>query len=391
MNLTQLLKKYNPCVLALADGSIFKGISIGASGEAVGEVVFNTSMTGYQEVLTDASYAEQLITFTYPHIGNVGVNKDDYESSRAWAKGVILRDLSLVTSNWRATDSFETFLKEQKIVGIARIDTRRLTRLLREKGAQAGCIMSGDVDPEQAIEKARNYPGLKARDLAKVVSLSAPVKWEESTFSFEKKPHPKPIANVVVYDFGVKYQILRLLVNRGCQVTVVPANTPAHEIMAMNPDGVLLSNGPGDPEACKEAIKNISILLENDMPMLGICLGFQLLALACGAKTFKMKFGHHGANHPVLDEKTKKVFITSQNHGFAVDEKTLPQELMVTERSLFDATLQGIAHRTKPAFAFQGHPEASPGPQEMEYLFDRFLTVMQKRKIEKSNNIDVKI
>jgi carbamoyl-phosphate synthase small subunit len=384
MRLTSLLKKHEPCVLALADGTIFKGVSVGVAGEAIGEVVFNTSMTGYQEVLTDPSYADQIITFTYPHIGNTGINIEDFESTRVWAKGLVIRELSPVTSNWRSQKTLQDFLKEHNVVAIAEVDTRKLTRILREAGAQPACIMTGNVDPEIAIAKARSFPSFKNRNLSEVVTLAQTSEWKTKSFQFvhptapaSKSPASKSF-RVVVYDFGVKNQICRFLADRHCEVIVVPENTSVSQVLALNPDGILLSNGPGDPEACTQAIQNIQALVEKEIPIFGICLGFQLLALALGAKTFKMKRGHHGSNHPVLDEKTQRVFITAQNHGFAVEEKSLPSDLLITHRSLFDNTLQGIAHRTKPAFAFQGHPEANPGPQEMEYLFDQFMQLMEE-------------
>lgn len=353
-----------PAILALADGSVFQGISVGALGDTVGEVVFNTAMTGYQEILTDPSYCEQLVTLTYPHIGNVGVNPDDFESHRAQAAGLIIRELSPIVSNHRATQSLPEFLAIQNIVAIANIDTRRLTHILREKGAQNGCIMTGNVDPEMAVQKARAFAGLNGKDLAIQVSC-------RELYYF---PHTQtPAYHVVVYDFGVKYSILRLLAERGCRVTVVPAKTSVSDVLKLKPDGILLSNGPGDPAACDYAIQNTKELLAKKIPLFGICLGFQILALACGAQTKKMKFGHHGANHPVQEVKTKKVFITSQNHGFCVDETTLPCELAITHISLFDQTLQGFKHKTLPAIAFQGHPEASPGPQDIAGLFDDFI------------------
>lgn len=369
-----------PAILALADGSVFSGEAIGANGQTVGEVVFNTSMTGYQEILTDPSYAEQMVTMTYPHIGNVGVNPQDVESQRCWAAGLIVRDYSPLVSNWRATQSLGDYLKANNIVAIAGIDTRRLTRILREKGAQHGCIMTGTTDPAGAIKAAQAFPSLQGKDLAKVVSCAQAYSWSQGVVNLDA-PQEKPLAthkakHVVVYDFGVKQQILRLLVDRGCRLTVVPAHTPVQDVLALQPDGVFLSNGPGDPAACDYAIDNIRELLQHDVPVFGICLGFQLLALACGAKTRKMKFGHHGANHPVQDTRSQQVMITSQNHSFAVDEDNLPACLDVTHRSLFDGTLQGIAHKTKAAFAFQGHPEASPGPHDIVSLFDHFVELL---------------
>ena len=354
--------KSGPALLALADGSLFYGISVGFLGQTVGEVVFNTSMTGYQEILTDPSYAQQIVTLTYPHIGNVGVNDEDNESDRAFAAGLIIRELSPIVSNWRATQSLPEFLKAQKIVAIANIDTRQLTHILRDKGAQSGCIVTGKVDPTVAIQKAREFTGLNGKDLA--IEVSAKEKYD---FGYGHGHH------VVVYDYGVKKNILRLLVERGCKVTVVPARMSAEDVLKLNPDGIVLSNGPGDPAACGYAIIATKILLAKKIPIFGICLGFQILGLACGAKTKKMKFGHHGANHPVQDVRSKKVFITSQNHGFCVDEKTLPKELEVTHISLFDKTLQGFKHRRLPAMAFQGHPEAAPGPGDIVELFDEFV------------------
>lgn len=388
MGLERFLNHLQPAVLALADGSIFSGISIGVSGETVGEVVFNTAMTGYQEILTDPSYAEQIITFTYPHIGNVGVNNNDLESERIWSAGLIIRELSPIVSNWRATQSLTDLLKQHNVVGIADIDTRRLTRILREKGAQNGCILTGNVDPSEAIAKAKAYSGLKNKDLAKVVSTQQQKIWQQGTIDLSNKElAEKPLEyHVVVYDYGVKQQILRMLADRGCRVTLVPAQTTVSEILALKPDGVLLSNGPGDPASCDYAIGAIQELLLLKMPLFGICLGFQLLALACGAKTVKMKFGHHGANHPVQDLATKQVVITSQNHSFAVDETSLPQTLRITHRSLFDGTLQGIVHMQSSAFAFQGHPEASPGPHDIGYLFDHFIALMKIHQDDKNTD-----
>lgn len=365
-------------MLVLANGSVFRGRSIGAEGQAVGEVVFNTAMTGYQEMLTDPSYAGQMITLTYPHIGNVGVNLEDAESARIWATGLIVRDLPVLHSNWRAKAALPDYLKHFDVVAIADIDTRRLTRILREEGAQSGCIMAGDnIDEQTALKLARSFPSLAGVDLAQHVSTRETYTWTEG--SWGQPSAPKPRFHVVAYDFGVKRNILRLLADRGCRITVVPATTPATEVLAMRPDGVFLSNGPGDPAACAYAITAIDTLLAANMPLFGICLGYQLLALACGAKTMKMKFGHHGANHPVQDLVTGHVFISSQNHGFAVEEASLPQKLRPTHRSLFDATLQGIEHVEKPAFGFQGHPEASPGPHDVVGLFDRFIDVMSKQ------------
>ena len=371
-------------LLALADGSLFRGRSIGSAGQSTGEVVFNTAMTGYQEILTDPSYARQLVTLTYPHIGNVGVNPEDEESSGIQAAGLIIRDLPLRYSNWRGRQSLDAYLAEQGVVGIADIDTRRLTRLLREKGAQAGCLVAGEqIDEQAAIEAARAFPGLKGMDLAKEVTTHQPYEWVQGSWTLEgglpEAPHPineKLPRHVVAYDFGVKRNILRMLVDRGCRVTVVPAQTPAKVVLDMEPDGVFLSNGPGDPEPCDYAIEAIRTFLDRDIPMFGICLGHQLLSLASGARTVKMKFGHHGANHPVQDLDTGVVMITSQNHGFAVDDETLPGCLAATHRSLFDQSLQGVRRTDKPAFSFQGHPEASPGPHDVAPLFDRFIELI---------------
>lgn len=362
--------KTTPAILALADGSLFFGNSIGAAGETVGEVVFNTAMTGYQEILTDPSYAEQIVTLTYPHIGNTGINPEDFESDRAYAAGLIIRELSPIVSNWRATESLPDFLKKQNVVAISNIDTRKLTSILREKGAQNGCIMAGkNIDPAEAIKKAQLFPGLNNKNLADVVSTKKIYSFQNPSASEEEKKH------VVVLDFGVKQNILRLLAERNCAVTVVPSNTSVEKILALKPDGIVLSNGPGDPAACHDVINNIRELLNQKtlIPIYGICLGIQLLALALGAKTIKMKFGHHGANHPVQDVISKKVYITSQNHGFCVDQNSLPDDLIVTHVSLFDNSLQGFKHKTLPVFAFQGHPEASPGPQDIIYLFDEFI------------------
>ncbi len=367
-----------PAKLFLAGGEVFSGVSLGVAGYTVGEVVFNTAMTGYQEILTDPSYADQLITLTYPHIGNVGVNEADAESNRIWAKGLIIRDESPIVSSWRAEGSLRATLQQQGVVAIAGVDTRRLTRLIRDQGAVGGCIAAGDINDAKALQMAQQFAGLKGADLASQVTTDDVYRWGKGSYVFpgENEKVNSAQHHVVVYDFGVKRQMLRLLVDRGCQVTVVPAKTSAEELMAYAPDGILLSNGPGDPAACDYAIDAIKVLLEQQVPMFGICLGYQLLSLALGAKTKKMKFGHHGANHPVRNEKTGQVMITSQNHGFAVDEDTLPAGLSVTHRSLFDGTLQGIAHQDLPVFGFQGHPEASPGPQDVEALFDRFVSLM---------------
>ena len=366
-------------VLALEDGSLFYGQSIGASGETTGEVVFNTSMTGYQEILTDPSYAKQIVTLTFPHIGNTGCNSIDEESQQPMAAGLIVRDASMLHSNWRSNESLHEYLQRHGIVAIAGIDTRRLTRILREKGAQGGCIVAGDqVNDELALANARNFPGMQGQDLASVVTTSEPYEWSQGSFELDsvdwKTTAPK--FHVVAYDFGIKRNILRMLSDRGCRVTVVPAKTPASEVLAMQPDGVFLSNGPGDPEPCDYAIEAIQEILRTDLPVFGICLGVQLLGLAAGASTIKMKFGHHGANHPVQDLGTKQVLITSQNHGFALNEESLPDNIRATHRSLFDDSLQGIELDTGRAFGFQGHPEASPGPHDVAHLFDRFISLM---------------
>ena len=369
-----------PALLALADGSIFRGTAIGADGSTVGEVVFNTALTGYQEILTDPSYCQQIVTLTYPHIGNTGINNEDEEAAKLWAAGLIIRDLPLVASSFRSQETLSDYLKRHGIVGIADIDTRRLTRILREKGAQNGCIMAGDnISEEAALAAARGFGGLKGADLAKVVTVTDNYLWTEGSWQLgQGHVTPKEPAKfkVVAYDFGVKRNILRMLVDRGCDVTVVPAQTPADVVLAMNPDGVFLSNGPGDPEPCTYAIEAIKQFLTTDIPVFGICLGHQLLALASGAKTLKMKFGHHGANHPVQDLATGRVMITSQNHGFAVDEPSLPANLRATHKSLFDGSLQGIHRTDKPAFSFQGHPEAAPGPHDADKLFDHFIELM---------------
>jgi carbamoyl-phosphate synthase small subunit len=377
----------NSALLVLEDGSVFKGTAIGASGVSVGEVVFNTSMTGYQEILTDPSYAEQIITLTYPHIGNTGTNEEDVESARIWAKGLVIRDLPLLASNFRNQQSLSDYLEANNILGIADIDTRRLTRILRDKGAQNGCIMASNTLDEQALDetealaKAKGFKGLKGMDLAKEVTTEKSYEWLGSTWSLTEgyQDHPQDMPfHVVAYDFGAKHNILRMLVERGCRLTVVPAKATADEVLALKPDGVFLSNGPGDPEPCDYAISAIETLLEKNLPIFGICLGHQLLALASGAKTMKMKFGHHGANHPVKDIRGERVMITSQNHGFAVDESSLPANLEVTHVSLFDKSLQGIHRTDKPAFSFQGHPEASPGPADAAPLFDHFIELMQQ-------------
>jgi carbamoyl-phosphate synthase small subunit len=374
--------------LALADGTVFIGNSIGATGSTTGEVVFNTAITGYQEILTDPSYCQQIVTLTYPHIGNYGVNEEDVEAEKVHAAGLIIRDLPLVASNFRTQQTLSDYLRKQNTVGIANIDTRKLTRVLRTKGAQNGCIMAlaagEQVTPaltEKAIAAAKAVPSMSGLDLAKVVSVQKPYEWTQAEWHLGSGYGEKPTGkcHVVAFDYGVKKNILRMLTERGCHVTVVPAQTPASEVKKLNPDGVFLSNGPGDPEPCDYAIESTRELIEEGYPTFGICLGHQIMALASGAKTFKMKFGHHGANHPVKDLDSGRVSITSQNHGFAVDEKTLPSNLRATHVSLFDGTLQGLARTDKPAFCFQGHPEASPGPHDIGYLFDRFVDLMEKK------------
>ena len=369
-------------VLALEDGSVFHGVAIGAEGSSSGEVVFNTSITGYQEILTDPSYAKQIVTLTYPHIGNTGTNEEDNESSQVWASGLVIRDLPLIASNWRNEQSLDEFLKARNVVAIAEIDTRRLTRLLRDKGALNGCLLSGSAleagGEAEALRLAKEFPGLKGMDLAKEVSVKESFDWRGGVWELESgyKVESDNRFKIVAYDFGVKNNILRMLVDRDCEVTVVPAQTPAAEVLAMKPHGIFLSNGPGDPEPCDYAIAAISEFLDAGIPLFGICLGCQLMALACGASTVKMSLGHHGANHPVQNLKDGTVMITSQNHGFAVDEKTLPDNLVATHKSLFDGSLQGIERTDKPAFAFQGHPEASPGPHDVAPLFDHFIELM---------------
>ncbi len=371
-----------PALLALADGSLFRGRSIGSDGLAVGEVVFNTAMTGYQEILTDPSYYQQIVTLTYPHIGNVGVNPGDEEAERVFASGLVVRDYPLLASNWRSSQTLGDYLRARGIVAIAEVDTRRLTRLLREKGARNGCLLAGtNPDPEQALTRARAFPGLKGADLACRVSTAEPYTWTEGTWQLDDNGFPASSEgrhHVVAYDYGVKRNILRMLVERGCRVTVVPARTPASEVLALKPDGVFLSNGPGDPEPCDYAIRAIRELLDAALPLFGICLGHQLLGLASGARSVKMKFGHHGANHPVQELDTGRVLISSQNHGFVVDEDSLPNCLRPTHRSLFDNSLQGIERTDLPAFSFQGHPEASPGPHDVDPLFDRFIESMTR-------------
>ncbi|MFC7299265.1 glutamine-hydrolyzing carbamoyl-phosphate synthase small subunit [Herminiimonas aquatilis] len=372
-----------PAILALADGSIFKGFSIGASGHTIGEVVFNTSMTGYQEILTDPSYSSQIVTLTYPHIGNTGVNAEDVESTKIHAAGLIIKDLPILVSNFRSTQTLSDYLKSENIVGIAGIDTRKLTRILREKGAQSGAILAGeDATVEKALALAKTFGGLAGLDLAKVVSTKQSYPWTETEWKLGKGYGKQitPKHHVVAFDYGVKFNILRMLAERGCKVTVLPAQATAADALALKPDGIFLSNGPGDPEPCDYAIATSKELIERGIPTFGICLGHQIMALASGAKTLKMKFGHHGANHPVQDLDSKKVLITSQNHGFAVDAATLPANCRVTHVSLFDGSLQGFERTDKPAFCFQGHPEASPGPHDIAPLFDRFVAMMEKNK-----------
>ena len=379
-----------PALLVLEDGSSFRGESIGIDGQTTGEVVFNTALTGYQEIITDPSYARQIVTLTYPHIGNVGVNDEDEESRHVFCTGLVVRDVPIRASNWRSQETLEEYLIRRRVVGIAGIDTRRLTRILREKGAQNGCIVAGDsIDEAAALAAARAFPGLKGMDLAKEVSTHKPYEWAQGSWTLEggmpAAPHPldeKLPHHVVAFDYGVKLNILRLLVDRGCRITVVPAQTPASEVLKLKPDGVFLSNGPGDPEPCDYAITAIRELLDKRVPIFGICLGHQLLGLASGARTVKMKFGHHGANHPVQDLATGAVMITSQNHGFAVDESTQPANLKTTHRSLFDGTSQGMERTDTPAFSFQGHPEASPGPHDVAPLFDRFIEMMKRQMQE---------
>ena len=377
-----MLPSFPPAILALADGTVFRGYSIGAAGHTIGDVVFNTAITGYQEILTDPSYSRQIVTLTYPHIGNVGVNREDVEATKVHAAGLIIKDLPILASNFRKEHSLSHYLKGEKVVAIAGIDTRKLTRILREKGAQNGCILAGEDNVQKAIDLARSFPGLSGMDLAKVVSVTQPYEWNQTEWAlgrgYGKLEAPK--FHVVAYDFGVKYNILRMLAERGCRVTVVPAQTSAADVLAHNPDGVFLSNGPGDPEPCDYAIAATKEFLERRIPTFGICLGHQIMGLAVGAKTLKMKTGHHGANHPVKDLQDGRVVITSQNHGFAVDPASLPANARVTHVSLFDGTLQGFDLTDRPAFCFQGHPEASPGPHDIGYLFDRFTAAMAERK-----------
>ena len=376
------LPKDRSAVLVLADGTVFRGVSIGAQGSTSGEVVFNTSMTGYQEILTDPSYARQIVTLTYPHIGNVGINPEDMEATGIHAAGLVIRDLPVRASNFRMDRGLGDWLADQGIPAIAGIDTRKLTRILREHGAQSGCLMAGEIDEKDALEQAHAFPGLAGMDLAKVVSCKQPYDWQQTEWVLGVGYGNRGQAqrHVVAYDYGVKHNILRKLASRGCRITVVPAMTGVREVMALEPDGVFLSNGPGDPEPCSYAIDAIKTLLEAKMPMFGICLGHQLLGLAAGARTVKMKFGHHGANHPVQDVDTGNVMITSQNHGFAVDLHSLPDSVRVTHLSLFDGSLQGFEFRDRPAFCFQGHPEASPGPHDVDYLFDRFVRLIDQNK-----------
>jgi carbamoyl-phosphate synthase small subunit len=382
------MKHTVPALLALADGSIFEGVSIGVEGQTVGEVVFNTAMTGYQEILTDPSYREQIVTLTYPHVGNVGTNPEDAESDKVQLAGLVLREVPRPHSNFRSTQDFREYLRANRVVALAGIDTRRLTRILRDRGAQNGCLVAGAVDPAGALRRAREFPGLKGMDLAKVVTCAKPSAWDRGSWELATNrekvraggpagaERPSRDFHVVAYDFGVKRNILRMFVDRDCRVTVVPAQTPAAEVMKLKPDGVFLSNGPGDPEPCDYAIRAAREFMQAKMPLFGICLGHQILGLAVGAKTLKMKFGHHGANHPVQDLESGRVLITSQNHGFAVDEATLPGNARVTHRSLFDGSNQGLSVLDAPAFSFQGHPEASPGPHDVAYLFDRFVAMM---------------
>lgn len=379
------MSQYTRAILVLEDGTVFHGVSVGVEGITTGEVAFNTAITGYQEILTDPSYCRQIITLTYPHIGNTGANPEDIESSnieKIYAAGLVVRDLPVVSSNWRKTESLSTFLKNQNVVAIAEIDTRKLTRILREKGAQAGCIMAGRIDESKALQQARSFPGLAGMDLAKVVSCSQAYEWNEGEWKLEKdfRVQQTKYYHVAALDFGIKRAILQKLAQRHCKVMVYPAQTPASEILASQPDGVFLSNGPGDPEPCDYAISTAQKLLAEKIPIFGICLGHQILALASGAKTIKMKFGHHGANHPVQDLDSGRVMITSQNHGFAVDIDTLPSQARITHLSLFDNSLQGFELTESPAFTFQGHPEASPGPHDVDYLFDRFISQMKQRK-----------
>jgi len=377
------MANFEPAVLVLADGTVFRGRSIGATGAAVGEVVFNTAITGYQEILTDPSYCRQIVTLTYPHIGNTGVNAEDGESRRVYAEGLVVRDVPRLLSSWRSQGDLTSYLKKNKVVGIAELDTRKLTRILREKGAQNGCVMAGDVSTDVALSKAKAFPGLAGMDLAQVVTTDKPYEWTEGRWElgtgYRKLENPR--FHVVAYDYGIKHNILRLIAERSARITVVPASLPAKEVLKLRPDGVFLANGPGDPEPCDYAIEAIGEILDaTRIPVFGICLGHQLMGLASGAKTLKMKFGHHGANHPVKDLDTGQVVITSQNHGFAVDPSSITKNLRPTHVSLFDGSLQGLARTDRPAFCFQGHPEASPGPHDIGYLFDRFAKLMSDAK-----------
>jgi carbamoyl-phosphate synthase small subunit len=377
------MANFEPAVLVLADGTVFRGRSIGANGAAVGEVVFNTAMTGYQEILTDPSYCRQIVTLTYPHIGNTGVNAEDAESRRVYAEGLVVRDVPRLLSSWRSQGDLTSYLKKNKVVGIAELDTRKLTRILREKGAQNGCVMAGDVSTDVALSKAKAFPGLAGMDLAKVVTTDKPYEWTEGRWAlgtgYRKLDNPR--FHVVAYDYGIKHNILRLIAERSARITVVPASLPAKDVLKLRPDGVFLANGPGDPEPCDYAIEAIGEILDaTKIPVFGICLGHQLMGLASGARTLKMKFGHHGANHPVKDLDTGRVVITSQNHGFAVDPASIPATLRPTHVSLFDGSLQGLARTDRPAFCFPGHPEASPGPHDIGYLFDRFAKLMSDAK-----------
>lgn len=366
-----------PAILVLADGTVIEGYSVGAEGDCVGELVFNTSMTGYQEMLTDPSYAKQIVTLTAAHIGNTGCNEDDMESSRVWASGMVMRDCSLIPSSYRASCSLPEWLNKQGVVAIAGVDTRQLTIRLREKGAMAACISTHTDKPDEALAKAQAFPGMNGADLAHGVSRQTIERWHGGRGDWGSASRPLHY-HVVAYDFGIKHMLLRILHDKGCHVTLVPAETPAKDVLALNPDGVFLSNGPGDPQACDYAVAATQTFLKENIPVFGICLGFQILALAAGATSLKMKFGHHGANHPVLElDEPKRVFITSQNHGFAIDESSLPKTIDVTHRSLFDHSLQGIRHKVHPAFGFQGHPEASPGPHDIEVLFDQFIAMMR--------------
>ncbi len=379
-----MLPSFQPALLALADGTIFRGVSIGAAGHTVGEVVFNTAMTGYQEILTDPSYAHQLVTFTYPHIGNTGVNHEDIDAAKIQAAGLIIRDLPVLSSNFRQHQPLADYLREQQMVAIAGIDTRRLTRILRERGAQNGCILADDTDAEKALALARAFAGLSGKDLAQVVSTPKPYAWTQTEWQLGTGygTLTQPSYHVVAFDYGVKFNILRMLAQRGCRVTVLPAQASAAEALALKPDGIFLSNGPGDPQPCDYAIRAVRELIEQKLPTFGICLGHQIMALAIGAQTVKMKTGHHGANHPVKDLEDGRVVITSQNHGFAVDAQSLPAHARITHVSLFDGTLQGFALKDSPAFCFQGHPEASPGPHDLGYLFDRFITLMARERAD---------